>query len=173
MLDFVLEHIEWFSTAGGTALLVALTVLEKSKNLISSPARSFVRLLKRRKDRIERHEVQKLPPTRYWPDGFPIAMKVQCKKLLKCASADEVANLYRSEDVRGYRHRPNYYGGNTKCPTAVFLEMACHHCNVHVDSTTISIYVDNRSFRGPISQPVLDFEEAFAQGEYPDLDRNS
>lgn len=171
MLDFVLEHIEWFGTAGGTGLLVVLTIFEKSKNLISSPVRGFLRLLKKRtRDRSGRHEVQKIPPTRSWPDGFPIAMKVQCDRLLKCVSVDEVADLYRSKNVRGHRHRPNYYASNTKCPTAVFLEMACHHCHVHVDSTTIIIYVDNQSFRGPVPRPVLDFEEAFAKGEYPDLD---
>lgn len=96
---------------------------------------------------------------------MPMWLKVRLDQLFACNSADEVANLYRQENVQGRKDVEDM------CPTAVF--MGKERCTVELTTTGISIWEHGsiRSWRipAPSAEHVLAFEEAFHRGEYESL----
>ena len=97
------------------------------------------------------------------PLNMPIWLKVRLDRLLDCNSADEVANLFRQEGIRGRKDMSHM------CPTAVFIRKD-GRCSVNVSTDGISIWEHGGIGAWRIRAPhVVAFEEAFHRGEHEEV----
>lgn len=155
---WVLDHPEAaIATVGGLA-----TLFKKSRNwlitLLAAPIR-LVRWLT---------SFATLSKTPAGPDRLPLDMpiwlKVRLDRLLACNSADDVANLFRQEGVRGRKDISHM------SPTAIFIAGRDGRCSVYVSTDGISIWGHGGIGAWKMRAPhVIAFEEAFHRGEHEEV----